>query len=341
MSDVTSSSESLSPKPQSPVSGSKIDLEPCNLIASLAAKESQLPSPIDINIIHAERIELPKLQWHHYEDIPSKIKMTNTGETVILSAKWPNDVRPYLTGGSLEGRYVFSQLHFHWGNSAVDGSEHTIDGAFLPLELHVVHFSDEYETQEEALQNIGGVLSLVYFFNLKSSPNKFLDPVLTNLKEITFPDTRFKPTPFPIVDLFHTFTDDYFLYYGSTKAESRSHPILWLISRTQECIDFDQLVQFRVLLDQRLRVIQREAPPEVAPLGERHLFHVNPPTPYCNSTLSVLPHPKYRPDQRWLVDRMQIEVGAPGGCQEFVRLLREEMEKKREGEGSEDFEGQI
>lgn len=47
--------------------------------------------------------------------------------TVILSGKWKSQ-RPYLTGGPLEGNYVFSQVHFHWGPNDSKGSEHTVSG---------------------------------------------------------------------------------------------------------------------------------------------------------------------------------------------------------------------
>ncbi|XP_058829536.1 carbonic anhydrase 1-like [Topomyia yanbarensis] len=306
---------------------SDISKDVSNIVSAIADEEAVLPSPIDINVNNTEQLELPALEWQNYELLPVKIKLTNTGDTVILTAKYADDEHPSIKGGSLDGRYVFAQIHFHWGNTAAEGSLHTIDGAPLPLEMHVVHFNSQYEALDEALKHVGGVLCLVYFFALKSSPNTFLDPVLSNLKDVAFPDVVIKLTPFPVVNLFHIFTNDYFLYWGSTKSESRSHPMLWMISRTQECIDFHQLTQFRVLLDQRMRVISREQTP-IADRENRHVFHVNPVTPCCNWTLSPLPHPKYRKD-RWLVDRMDIDIGAPGGCREFIEALRREMQGRK------------
>ncbi|XP_058462939.1 carbonic anhydrase 1-like [Malaya genurostris] len=309
------------------LTGSDLSANACTIVAALAAEEAILPSPIDLNINSTEQLELPPLEWSNYELVPTKIKLTNTGDTVILTAKYADGEHPVLKGGSLDGRYVFAQIHFHWGNTAAEGSFHTIDGVPLPLEMHVIHFNDRYETMDEALKQVGGVLCLVYFFNLKSSPNAFIEPIIANLKEIVFPDVVIKLTPFPIVNLIHIFTSDYFLYWGSTKSESRSHPMLWIISRTQECIDFHQLTQFRVLLDRRMRTITREQTP-IAERENRHVFHVNPVTPCCNWTLSPLPHPKYRTD-RWLVDRMEIDFGTPGMCQKFVEVLRQELQNKK------------
>ena len=47
---------------------------------------------------------------------------------VILSAKWQQG-SPYLCKGPLEGNYVFAQVHFHWGENEMRGSEHFVDGA--------------------------------------------------------------------------------------------------------------------------------------------------------------------------------------------------------------------
>ena len=41
--------------------------------------------------------------------------------------------------------YRFGQVHFHWGDAASRGSEHTVDGAAFALEMHLVHFKAELE----------------------------------------------------------------------------------------------------------------------------------------------------------------------------------------------------
>lgn len=85
---------------------------------------------------------------------------------VIMSGKW-HQVRPYVTAGPLDGKYVFSQLHFHWGSTDTEGSEHTVDGQHYPLEMHVVHFKSSYLTQEHALTEKDGICVLVYFFKVR------------------------------------------------------------------------------------------------------------------------------------------------------------------------------
>lgn len=40
-----------------------------------------------------------------------------------------------ISSGGLPGRYRALQLHFHWGSPAGNGSEHTLDGHQLPMEV--------------------------------------------------------------------------------------------------------------------------------------------------------------------------------------------------------------
>lgn len=46
------------------------------------------------------------------------------------------EAKPSLTGSAVEGqKYIFEQIHFHWGNDSQRGSEHSIDSVFYPLEV--------------------------------------------------------------------------------------------------------------------------------------------------------------------------------------------------------------
>lgn len=45
----------------------------------------------------------------------------------ILSGKWKQE-RPFVYNGPLTGNYVFSQVHFHWGENNHTGSEHAVEG---------------------------------------------------------------------------------------------------------------------------------------------------------------------------------------------------------------------
>ncbi|XP_058127628.1 carbonic anhydrase 7-like [Anopheles ziemanni] len=300
------------------------------LVQSLAATESYLPAPIDLNINGAEQIELESLRWENYDRMPESVKLTNTGETVILSARWAGGIRPFMLGGPLaDRRYVFSQLHFHWGLSALDGSEHTIDGYPMPLELHVIHFDERLGDQRAAESVPGGVVCLVYLFRLQSSVSRFMEPIVNGLKRVRLPNSYAHLEPFPLDQLFHTFSGEYFLYWGSTIAPGPPAylvPMLWIVSRTQERLSFRQLKQFNRLLNPRMLTLVPS--PRAATSHGRHLFHVNPTTPMAVATLRTEPPPKYLQAHRD-TDRIDVDWNSPDACRRYVALVREELAKKR------------
>ncbi|XP_031771295.1 carbonic anhydrase 2-like [Apis florea] len=131
-------------------------------IRELVGTEGMLETPIDLDISYMKVIDLEPFEWPGIDVTPRKLKITNTGFTVILSAKWQQG-SPYLCKGPLEGNYVFAQVHFHWGENEMRGSEHFVDGASMPMELHVVHYKEEYETLDLALRRPNGVTIIVYF----------------------------------------------------------------------------------------------------------------------------------------------------------------------------------
>ncbi|XP_053676327.1 carbonic anhydrase-like [Anopheles nili] len=322
------SQTSVTSREASRQSESVISLENEALVRSLCATEAFLPAPIDINVSRAEQITLPELRWNNYDSIPASIKLTNTGDTVILSARWDGE-GPSLEGGALDGRYRFSQLHFHWGSSALDGSDHTIDGYRLPLEMHLIHFSERFGDQDEARPNPGGLLCVVYFFNLKLNPNRFLAPLVDALANVRLPEAHVKLEPFPLVDLFHAFTDEYFLYWGCTRDRTQVAPMLWMLSRTQEPLDFRQLKQFNQLLDRRMRPRSTIEPTELRPDKGRRLFHVNPRNPMAVSTLMIEPPEKFS-QTRWFADRQPVDWASSDACRNYVRMVRQLLAKRGE-----------
>ncbi|XP_050455409.1 carbonic anhydrase 12-like [Cataglyphis hispanica] len=142
---------------------SDIDDETVRFIQQLAKTDGKLESPIDLNISYMKVVKLNPLQWLNYTVTPKKMKLTNTSYTVMLSATWHAE-EPYLYDGPFASKYIFSQLHFHWGKTDMNGSEHYIDGGSMPMEMHAVHYKSDYESQVAALRQNGGVTILVYLF---------------------------------------------------------------------------------------------------------------------------------------------------------------------------------
>lgn len=266
------------------------------LIKELVESEPYKRSPIDLNITKTKVLPLPQLCFCNYEIMPKKMKLTNSGTTAILSAKWLGE-RPYIRGGPLIGKYVFSQLHFHWGATAMDGSEHTVEGASKPLEMHAIHFKAKYEEHEKSLKHKDGIISLVYFFDMTSKDNPLLAKVVDKLISVQIYDTVTPLELFPLNELVYPFTLDYFVYAGDVEnnAQDCIYTVLWIISRDITLISINQLKKFRLLLDPYLRPIRRNYRDVITTdhpfLDQCELFHVHPGNPLTNSTLSPVPLP--------------------------------------------------
>ena len=54
---------------------------------------------------------------------------------VLVNLKLSTTIRLY--GGKLGHPYQVAGVHFHWGRSDSEGSEHTINGQQFPLEVRI------------------------------------------------------------------------------------------------------------------------------------------------------------------------------------------------------------
>lgn len=181
-------------------------------------------------------------------------------------------------------KYVFSQAHFHWGASGVEGSEHTIDEARQPLELHVMYFKRSYRTHEMAKRHQDGVICVCYLFQIRSAHSDALHPIVARLHDIRQASTSVTMEPFALGRILYPFEYDYFLYWGRCSAS----PMMWFVCRHCESMSFEQLCMFRHLLDAALRPIIRNWR-EVCCRSGRQLLHVNAATAFTNSTLAPVP----------------------------------------------------
>ncbi|XP_037040691.1 carbonic anhydrase 7-like [Bradysia coprophila] len=242
-------------------------------------------SPIDINVINTQQIQLPELKWMNYDKCPERMELTNSGETLILLPDW-NEETPYVQGGPFEEDYIFSRIHFHWGQS-VNGSEHTVDGVRMPLEMHAIHFKKEYLKMKLAKEYDDGMLIMVYFLELKSNHNPILDRLLSKLSHIQHADTKLFIEPFPIDDLLKPFLSDYYMYYGSI-VTSEPTPVHWLVARQVIALSPEQLKLFHQLRKPNDVTIYDNAR-KANPFTNQLIYHVNPTHRFTNSTLSPIP----------------------------------------------------
>ena len=119
--------------------------------------------------------------------------------------------QPTLSKGGLPADYIFTQFHFHWGNTAKRGSEHVIDNKRFPLEvfswsfialsqrvrqikptflqLHIVHRKVN-ENDAQVQEDPSGLAVLAVLFELtteKDRAHKQIDSVIDALNKVMVP----------------------------------------------------------------------------------------------------------------------------------------------------------
>ncbi|XP_014255268.1 uncharacterized protein LOC106669916 [Cimex lectularius] len=262
-----------------------MELNPQQII-KVGEKDSRFESPIDLSLNITTEAQLPSIQWNNAQEKPRLMKLTNSGESVILSAKWFSP-RPFLTKGPFNDCYVFSQVHFHWGKNEQEGSEHKINGASLPMEIHVMFFKSMYLSQEEAMKKLDGVTVLAYLVKIHNEDNAHLKPIIDALDKIKGPFTSQHIDLLSLQEIVPLFTDDYLMYWGNVV---NSHKILWLICRQPLTISPEQLSKFRLLMGKDKKLMQQNFR-DVKPVNHRMIFHVNIGYDKHN-VLYLLPHEK-------------------------------------------------
>ncbi|KAK7868486.1 hypothetical protein R5R35_001897 [Gryllus longicercus] len=272
-------------------------------VLSLSDVDGSYPSPIDLNIRHKVDIELPDLEWNHYEKTAHKMKVTNSGHTVVLSAKWKEN-KPFIISGPLPDKYIFSQMHFHWGSNDNEGSEHTIEGFCFPMEMHVVHFKASYSTRKIAHQRKDGLVVTVYLFQIQEIDNRNLSSLIDALPSVCVPYSSTSIMPSSLEDYAPPFSNNYFLYWGSVNTVTCSHEILWFVCREPVGISRKQLYYFRKLKGPDHQPMANTFK-GVQSLQNRSLFLVNGESPLDNTL-----KPLHLPPSSQIVRKVSHITGA-------------------------------
>ncbi|KAM4707219.1 carbonic anhydrase 9-like [Discoglossus pictus] len=127
--------------------------------------EGKEQSPININTRHTTfdpNLKPIRLSGYNLTS-QETLTLKNNGHTVVLDL--PDSLE--IIGG-LSQTYRAAQLHFHWGSETSPGSEHTVNGHRFHGEVHVVHYSTEYKSVQEAQSQPGGLAVLAAFIQISS-----------------------------------------------------------------------------------------------------------------------------------------------------------------------------
>ncbi|XP_067643752.1 carbonic anhydrase 7 [Eurosta solidaginis] len=204
-------------------------------------------SPINIDLVNVISRTYQIMTFNNFGTKPVSGEMLNNGHTVVVHFEYPEN-RPTVSGGPLDGKFVFEQLHFHWGDNDTIGSEDRINNVSFPAELHMVFRNDKYSTFAEAAAESNGITVLAYFYKIGENDNESYNEFTELLEEIVTPDTKAKfqepPTLFQLTEISIT---QYYTYTGSLTTPPCSEDVTWIDFKTPITISAKQMDRFRHL----------------------------------------------------------------------------------------------
>lgn len=231
-------------------------------------------SPIDLVTLKAQVDKsLGPFSFSGY-DKKEKWTVQNNGHTVMVMLG--NGAT--IAGGGLASRYRAKQLHLHWSRVLNAGSEHSLDGERLAMEMHIVH---EKEDKKEA-QDSKDEIAVLAFLVEAGSKNEDFKPLVEALSDI--PRPMMSTTMKENISLFDLLPEEedlrkYFRYLGSLTTPGCEEKVVWTVFEETINLHKDQILAFSEKLyydsEQKQQMTDNVRP--LQPLGQRPVFRAQAP----------------------------------------------------------------
>ncbi|KAM4742030.1 carbonic anhydrase 4b [Anableps anableps] len=225
-----------------------------------------------VNIVTRKTVRDERLTPFHFDGYQEIFhsRLINNGHTVQL------DLPPgiVISGGHLAANYKAVQVHLHWGNNGSPGSEHTIDGEQFPMEMHIVHIKEDYDSLSQAVKDPAGIAVLGFLFQESVSTNKKYTPLVDALKQIIEPSSNTTLTGVSLEMLLppQGSLTKYFRYDGSLTTPDCAEAAVWTLFESTIPLSTSQLSAFcQLRFSDGTHMIQTYRP--VQPLNGRHVFY--------------------------------------------------------------------
>ncbi|KAJ3657050.1 hypothetical protein Zmor_016085 [Zophobas morio] len=220
--------------------------------------KGQEQSPIQIITKNAVDSCLKNFQFNRATSEKKKANVTNTGHTVEVRFVDESNP-PTVSGGGLDGTYVFDSFHFHWA------AEHVIDTRRYPLEGHFVYYSQKYQNLESALGDKGGVAVFAVFY--QKVPFVFWNSAFNFVREVPLVAHKVdQPVtardPVVLRDYLPKDCSGFYRYNGSLTTPDCNEVVVWTVfKRTRAISKFNKLVQIWDAEDQPVKNNYRDLQP--------------------------------------------------------------------------------
>ncbi|XP_076473062.1 carbonic anhydrase 1-like [Babylonia areolata] len=153
-----------------------------------------------------------------------------------------------VSGGSLPNTFQVAQFHFHWGSIDSQGSEHTVDGSFYPMEMHIVTYNTAYTDLSAALAHDDGLAVLGFFVEISETDNTAMASIVTGLSDVASSVSDTSINPVALSSLMAD-TANYYRYSGGLTTPTCNEVVTWTVFKDTIKISKTQLNAFRAMSD--------------------------------------------------------------------------------------------
>ena len=140
-----------------------------------------------------------------------------------------------VSGSDFSSFFQIENIHFHWGYNDFQGSEHRLNGQKMPMEMHVVHASDE----------IKNYVVTGFFFQISKEDNKNLEPLLSTIDKLK--SKKSTDIEFNIFSIYPSVESlkKYYRYSGGLTTPPCSELVTWNLFKTPINISSKQIKRIR------------------------------------------------------------------------------------------------
>lgn len=152
-------------------------------------------------------------------------------------------------------KYMFHNVHFHWGSVNRLGSEHTLDGRSYSGEIHITFYDRKWGTMENALTSKyrNSILVIAVFMTIAPSgisdeedkiTNRFLEHVVQSLGELE--RSAMYAESLGWLNLAEVFVGTQaYTYLGSLTTPMCNENVIWVVMRNAVAVPENHLKAFR------------------------------------------------------------------------------------------------
>ncbi|XP_071959579.1 carbonic anhydrase 2-like [Antedon mediterranea] len=234
-------------------------------------------SPINIDTSSTEEGNLGTFTFVGFGDVTEKsMKVTNNGHSLQVSLTGDYSV----SGGGLGGTYNTDQFHFHWGSSDAVGSEHKLNNAQYPAEMHMVHYNSIYSSTTDAIEQGGstGLAVLGFFFQVSNEDNSNFETLLNSLTNVQEEEATYDIPANDVFTLESLLPDnlgEFYRYNGSLTTPNCAEAIIWTMFKEPISLSSSQIQMFRTLQNSHNETIEDTFRP-VQALNGRTVIYSDP-----------------------------------------------------------------